>query len=139
MRTALVIVHLSSIDSYAWTIGGDKAKQLADRIVRAVRKHEGPVYIIDQFWDGELRDQIAAEVSDVPVKWIRFDEDVSDWNRFLPSLKRRLARDKVTDAILGGVWYDPNLKEGCATRVYLYLLGTMPAKVDKSLVGCETD
>jgi len=139
MRKALVIVHLSTIDSYAWHVGEEKAKQLAERIIHAVRKHHGPVYIVDQFWDGPLRDQIVAAVSDVPAKWIKFDEDVGDWNRFLPSLKRQLTRDRVTGVVIGGVWFDPALKEGCATKVYLYLLSTLPTKIDKTLVGCETD
>jgi hypothetical protein len=139
MRTALVIVHLSSIDSYAWTIDEAKAKQLAERLVRAIRKHRGPVYIVDQLWDGPLRELVAAAIRDVPAKWIEFDEDVSDWKRFLPALKRRLTRDHVTDVVIGGVWFDPKLKEGCATTVYLYLLSTLPTKVDKTLVGCVTD
>jgi len=139
MRKALVIVHLSTIDSYAWTIGEQKAQQLATRLIAAIRKHRGPVYIIDQFWDGPLRDQIVAAIIDVPAKWIKFDEDVGNWKRFLPSLKRRLTHDGVTDVVIGGVWYDPTLKEGCATTVYLYLAAAMPTKVDKNLVGCETD
>ena len=139
MRKALVIVHLSTIDSYAWHVSEEKAKQLAERIIRAIRKHRGPVYIVDQFWEGPLRAQIAAEVSDVPAKWIEFDEDVGDWDRFLPSLKRRLTRDRVTNVVIGDVWFDPKLKEGCATRVYLYLLSTLPTKIDKTLVGCATD
>lgn len=139
MRKALVIVHLSTIDSYSWTVGEEKATQLAERIIRTIRKHRGPVYIIDQFWDGPLRSQIVAAISDVPATWIEFDEDVGDWKRFLPSLKRRLTRDRVTSVVIGGVWFDPKLKEGCATEVYLYLLSTIPTKVDKTIVGCETD
>ena len=139
MQKALVIVHLSSIDSYAWTVGEEKAKQLAERIIRAIRKHRGPVFIVDQCWDGPLREQIATAISDVPAKWIEFDEDVGDWKRFLPALKRRLTRDRVTDVVIGGVWFDPKLKEGCATKVYLYLASTIPTKVDKTLVGCATD
>jgi hypothetical protein len=139
MRSALVIVHLSSIDSYAWTIGETKARQLADRIIRAVHKHRGPVYVVDQFWDGPLRESVAAAISDVPAAWIKFDEDLSDWAAFLPKLRRRLARDGVTDVVVGGVWYDPKLEEGCATRIYLDLAAVLPAKVDKNLVGCATD
>ena len=139
MRTALVIVHLSTIDSYAWNIGEEKARQLADRLVSAIRKHRGPVYIIDQFWDGPLRSHIVAAVAEIPAKWIEFDEDVGDWKRFLPSLKRRLSRDKVTDVVVGGVWFDPTLATGCATEVYLYLAATLPTKVNKDIVGCETD
>jgi hypothetical protein len=139
MPTALVIVHLSTIDSYAWTIGEEKARQLADRIVAAIHKHRGPVYIVDQFWDGPLREQIVAAIADVPANWIKFDEDVSDWKRFLPSLKRRLTRDGITNVVLGGIWYDPQLKEGCATTVYLYLAAAMPTKIDQKIIGCETD
>lgn len=139
MRTALVIVHLSTIDSYAWTVGEEKARQLAERIIRAVRKHRGPVYIVDQFWDGPLREQIVEAVADLPVQWIKFDEDVGDWKRFLASLKRRLTRDGVTNVIVGGAWYDPTLKEGCATTVYVSLASVLPTKVDKTLVGCSTD
>lgn len=86
-----------------------------------------------------MRDQIVAAIANVPTKWIEFDEDVSDWNRFLPALKRRLTRDRVTDVVIGGVWFDPKLKSGCATQVYLYLSSSMPTKIDKSIVGCETD
>jgi hypothetical protein len=139
MRTALVIVHLSTIDSYAWTVGEEKAKQLATRIIQAIRRHRGPVYVVDQFWDGPLRNEVAAAVADIPIVWIEFDEDVGDWKRFLPSLKRRLKRDRVTNVVVGGVWYDPKLEEGCATEVYLYLASRMPTKVDERLVGCETD
>lgn len=49
MRKALVIVHLNTINSYTWTISEEKAKQLADRIIRAIHKHRGPVYIVNQF------------------------------------------------------------------------------------------
>lgn len=139
MRKALVIVHLSTIDSYAWNVGEEKAKALADRIVRAIRSYRGPVYIVDQFWDGPLRKRIAIEIADVPAKWIEFDEDVGDWKTLLPALKRKLKKDQVTDVVIGGVWFDPKLKEGCATEVYLYLLSTIPTKVDHAIVGCEAD
>lgn len=139
MRKALVIVHLSTIDSYAWNISEAKAKALAERLIRAIRRHRGPVYIIDQFWDGPLREQITRAVGEVPAKWFHFDEDTGDWKSFLPKLKRQLARDGVTAVVVGGVWFDPTLKEGCATEVYLYLLASMPTKINKSLVGCTTD
>lgn len=139
MRTALVIVHLGSIDSYAFHVGKRPATRLASAITAAIRAHDGPVYVVDQGWDGPLRDRIVDAVRAVPVTWIHFDEDVEDWNVFLPKLRRRLKRDRVERAIVGGVWYDPTLAEGCATRVYLYLRRAMPTKVDESIVGCLTD
>jgi hypothetical protein len=139
VQTALVIVHLSSIDSYAENIGRAAGTKLARAITDAVHAHQGPVYVIDQGWEGPLVDRVAAAIDDVPVTWIYFDEDVDDWNKFLPKLKRQLARDRVERAVVGGVWYDPTLAEGCATRVYMYLRRALPTKVDESIVGCFTD
>ncbi len=140
MIEALVIVHLGSLDSYAEFVDDQQAQQLAQRMISAVRKHRGPVYIVDQFWaDGPLRDQVKAAIAGIPAQWIKFDEDVQRWSAFLPALKRRLTRDHVQSVVIGGIWFDPNLKTGCATEVYLYLLRTLPVRVDKQIVGCETD
>lgn len=139
MRIALIIVHLSSLDSYAEFVGERAAGALAARITTAVRTHSGPIYIIDQGWDGPLRNAVVKRMRGVKGRWIHFDEDHDDWNRFLPTLKRQLARDRVDQAVIGGVWYDPEHKSGCATEVYLYLRRVMPTKVDERLVGCETD
>jgi len=136
---ALVVVHLSSVDSYAWQVGQEAGERLARSIVEAVRKHRGPVYIVDQGWDGPLESTIKRAIADVPVTWMRFDEEVQEWDEFLPRLKRRLTRDGVTRAVVGGVWYDPTLETGCATRVYLYLLRALPTEVDRSIVGCIGD
>lgn len=138
-KTALVIVHVSSVDSYADQIGQEAGERLARSIIEAVRKHRGPVYIVDQGWDGPLENTIKSAVATVPVTWIRFDEDVGDWDKFLPSLRRRLKRDHVDRVVIGGVWYDPTLETGCATRVYLYLVRSLPTEVNKAIVGCFTD
>lgn len=137
--TALVIVHVSSVDSYADQIGQEAGERLARSIIEAVRKHRGPVYIVEQGWNGPLEKTIKRGVVDVPVTWMRFDEDVDDWDTFLPRLKRRLKQDHVGRVVIGGVWYDPTLETGCATTVYLYLLRSLPTKVNKSIVGCFTD
>lgn len=137
-RTALVIVHLSSLDSYAYHVGKRAAKHLARTIIRTVNNHHGPVFIVDQGWDGPLSRMINRAVN-APAVWIRFDEDEDDWTEFLTDLRQRLVRDHVKHAIVGGVWYDPSLKEGCATRVYLDLREMLPTTVDSALVGCLDD
>lgn len=136
---ALVIVHLGSVDSYAWQVGQEAGERLARALIEAVRKHRGPVYIVDQGWDGPLQTSIKQAIAAVPVTWMQFDEDVQAWDSFLPRLKRRLARDGITRVVIGGVWYDPDLQTGCATTVYLYLLRSLPTEVDKSIVGCIGD
>lgn len=149
---ALILVHLSSLDNYAefsFDVTGvyDQAWRLAERIARAVDAFDGPIYIVDQNWiflgekNDEPRQWLWSELADPPrATWIHFDEDYQDWDVFLPQFLRRLKKDKITEAVMGGVWHDASLKTGCVTHAYLYLKAHgIKAKVDKSLVGCETD
>lgn len=149
---ALILVHLSSLDNYAefsFDVTGvyDQAWRLAERIAKAARAFKGPIYIVDQDWIflGEKNDEprrwLWEELKRRPdAVWFEFDEDHHDWDVFLPKFLKRLKKDKITQAVMGGVWHDPSLKIGCVTKTYLYLNAYgIKAKVDKSLVGCETD
>lgn len=150
-RRALLLVHLSSLDNYAEfskdTTGVyDQAWRLAERIAKAVREFRGPVFIVDQGWEflGEKNDEprrwLWEELEERPdAQWMQFDEDLHDWDKFLPKLLKKLRRAKVTEVVMGGVWYDPTEGSGCVTATYIYLRQYMKAKVDARLVGCETD
>lgn len=48
MQETLVIVHLSSIDSYLHFYGVDPAIQLITDIKLAITTHPGPVVVMDQ-------------------------------------------------------------------------------------------
>jgi hypothetical protein len=139
---ALVIVHLSSIESYRSACGRDAANNLADALEHAakdvVSKH-GIVYVVDQFWSGSLRDRVARNLERVGAKFLRFDEAKTTWEWFLPRLYGRLRRDKVDQVTVAGIWFDPKLETGCATTVYLYLKGKFPTMVDEDLVAWECD
>lgn len=137
---ALVIVHLSSLDAFADACGKHEARALADAIVYAAKdaiRAGQLVYVIDQFWLGPIRDPAAEELRRLGAMFIRFDEDTASWDWFLPRLHGRLRRDGVTRVTIGGLWFDPDLKTGCATKVYRYLRAQMPAAVDEDIVGCE--
>jgi hypothetical protein len=147
---ALIIVHLSSLDAYTsllHDVMGNSAhgEELGQELAKAILEHPGPVYIIDQGWDlGRRESRPREEVLKAikvreDIKWLSFDEDVSDWEDFLPYFKRRLRREGVTSAILGGVWYAVDEESGCVTRVLQDLREIMPAKVNDSIVGCESE
>jgi len=152
MKNALVIVHLSSLDSYTWQAGEDLGYELAATIGDAIREHPGPVYIIDQGWEYagrqskprmEVLESVKRRSATLPpVSWIKYDEadpDDPDWPEFLAILTDRLRNDGVGKVEVGGIWYDPAFESGCATEVYLGLRKHFPTTVNRDLVGCESD
>jgi hypothetical protein len=150
-KTALVLIHLSSIDSYADHFrqedpAFDGAWALSQRIAAAAIEHDGPVVICDQDWDYadihsrprfSMEEEIAR--SGRKVTRIHFDEDESPWEPFLKKLKKTLERLDVDKVILGGVWFDPDQKDGCVTATYEYLEQYFDTKVASDLVGVEQD
>lgn len=141
LTAALVIVHLSSLDSFAFHEGMAKATRLARNIAAEILSHRGPVIIVDQGWtledDSAPRARLLETIAARPdIHWIRFDEDVEDWAPFIVRLRRELHRRRVTEVIVGGIWYDPRLETGCATEVYLRLRRFFDVTVNPALVGC---
>lgn len=147
---ALIIVHLSSLDAYTalmHDVRGHFAdgEQLGLELTKAILEHPGPVYIIDQGWDlgrreSRPREELLKAIKPrKDIRWISFDENISDWDDFLPYFRRRLRREGITSAILGGVWYEENSESGCVTQVLQDLREIMPAKVNESIVGCESE
>jgi hypothetical protein len=143
-KDALVIVHLSSIESLKQECGSTEARAFGDAIIyeaKSSRSRGEKVYVIDQFWPGALRDKLADELLRNGCEFIRFDENTASWDWFLPRLKGRLERDGIESVRVGGLWFDPDLRSGCATQVYLYLKQFFATKVDEDIVacGCEDD
>lgn len=140
---ALVIVHLSSLDAFTFEAGETEGFSLAEDIAGAIIRHKGPVIIVDQGWplqgdESVPRQRLLEDIQGVKgIIWIRFDEETQDWDPFLRKLRQQLRNLNVRKVTVGGVWYNPNLKSGCATEVFVYLRQFFEAKVDESLVGCE--
>lgn len=142
---ALVIVHLSSLDSYTAQVGRDKGEDLGWALTEAILDHKGPVVIVDQGWETGYRESRPREAlleaikKRLDITWLEFDEALSDWEPFLKKLARTLTELGVASAVVGGIWYHPSLKSGCVSHVYRHLMALMPTKVDKGIVGCESE
>lgn len=117
---ALVIVHLSSLDSLAWH-QRPAAEALSRNLQAAVTQYPGPVVIIDQKWRpvSALRLPIYfAGGQRSEVTYLKHDESRDDpWELLLARLIRRLHRAHVHTVDLGGLWYDPQDREGCVNHV----------------------
>ena len=150
-KTALVLIHLSSLDSFADFFRDEDPKftgtyALAARLTEAAIKHDGPVVIADQDWAAagphsrpRFMFEQALKRSGRKVTRIHFDEDESDWDPFLAKLRKTLERLGVERVILGGVWFDPGEAGGCVTATYQYLKLFFTTTVASDLVGCEDD
>lgn len=168
---ALVIIHLSSLDSYAdieHEASGEytHSYQLASDMAKAVLEHKGPVFIVDQGWlfigresrpRSYFEEEVGVDYDEIHKKveaafqgqdpvyqqheprditWIIFDEEYEDWDVFLGLLRKKLKEAKVDKVVLGGLFFESDLSEGCVTFTYKELLKTIPTKVDPGLVGC---
>jgi hypothetical protein len=142
-RKALVIVHLSSLDSYTDYAGSEEGKLLGERLTQAILSHPGPVIIVDQDWEtgyqaSRPRESLLEAIQRrQDVVWIKFEEAEESWDDFFPKLYAALDQVEATSSVIGGIWYEPSLHTGCATFVYLHLKQRMPTVVDEDLVGCE--
>lgn len=165
MSEALVIVHLSSLDSYAdlehsKTDDYENAYDLAFRMAKAVLEHKGPVFIVDQAWlfvgrESRPRTRFLEEIEmpeeayekDLPEKgfyqqrkprnisWILFDEQDTSWEDFFAILDQQLAKAGVESVVLGGLFGDDR-GGGCVSHTYQHLKEFLPARVDLAIVGC---
>jgi hypothetical protein len=141
MSTGLVIVHLSTLDSYADKYGVELAQDLSNRLREAVLAHVGPVFIIDQRWQyqGEISDprmdfvqrvQLARE-----IQWRHFKDQEQDWDVFLQHFKNDLREHGVKNVSLGGMWYSPE-GTGCVAEAQDVLAKSFKVRVNPRLVGC---
>lgn len=141
MKSALVILNLSTLDLYADKKGVEAARKLADRMRRKIVAHDGPVYVVDQRWP--LADPVSRPRHDLvlavqlsrDIDWIHFDEDWESWERFLDGLALRLAEDRVENVVLGGLWYDPGGRIGEVTEAAERLQDNFEVRIGRDIVG----
>jgi hypothetical protein len=153
-KKALVLVHVSSLDSYRETIHelcGDKyaakeaARALTESLVEAAIRHKGPVVVIDNGWDGHFVDDFRAAVRQKrpDAIWVAHGEDARSWESLFRELDLILAVTHATRAIVGGVWWFADGSAGCVNAVLGHLkkkLGDANAEEGPTeILGSEDD
>ena len=136
--TALVLVHIDSLDSFA-SESSEQAEQLALSMEMHMKSHKGPIVVVRQGW--VLRTSYARnllrEAQQVGAYFIKFDEDTQRWDSFLKKLRLLLDSLGVDNVEIGGLWYTDDLKSGCVSRTYKYLRRYFLTKVLLDAVAHE--
>jgi hypothetical protein len=133
---ALVLIHLDSLASLQAHSG--EGNVLASALEYEAKTHEGPVIGVVQGWDERIARGVVRAIERRPDGVIiEFDEDVSDWDQFLPLLLATVRSMGADSATVGGVWFDPGGEWGCVNTAADYLAKHMPVVVDDDLVGSE--
>ena len=147
-RDWLILVHPGSLDSYAMSMASDpQARGLAEAMASEARDTTGPVIVVDNPDVGGgvyafFRRELKAARPDAEI--MPFDEAVQEWDVFLPQLVKKIkAKGKPRSINVGGIWWQDDLEDGCASTVYKHLLGAFGKKVmkepDRSILGSHED
>jgi len=116
-RKCFVLVHLSSIGSYA-DEGGDADGLTSDWVMSA--RDADRVIVIDQGWDGRWERKARRELSESmrtkPSVWIAHDEgsddpDLASWDRMEDDLVEALSEARCGSVSVGGLWKDDCVSE----------------------------
>jgi len=121
-QEALLIVHLSSIDSFAWHFGGPASDQLATALITTIRAYGELIVVLDQCWpltpqSGPRRAVIAALNRSACVAWFAHDEQTDDWDASMQRLGALLRRKHVAHLTLGGFEASADEATGCVNEV----------------------
>jgi hypothetical protein len=130
-QKALVIVHLSSLDSFTDACGDVNGAYLAEQLSFAIEKHDGLVVVTDQGWEllgrnSEPRQWVTEALQRHPhVLWLHHDENVSlaasPWRRPMRRLGKLLAMHGIRCVTLGGVWATEDGSSGCVNETQMRL------------------
>jgi len=146
MIETLVIVHLSSIDTYASYYGIEPAQRLVNDLRMAIVKHPGPVVVMDQGWDfipedGKVLRQMILDMESIyPLTIFHHDElcDIAPWQDGMKNLAKLLRKLETSRVRLGGLWTSETGKTGCVHETQRHLRArNIPCYIDQSICALE--
>lgn len=119
---ALLIVHLSSLDSFSWHNGKRAAAELADALIGKVRTFDGLIVVMHQPWPltvhtGPRLTVNAALAAASRVVWFAHDEERDDWTESMQRLGACMRGEQVTHVALGGFEASADEAAGCVNEV----------------------
>ncbi len=141
---ALVIVHLSSIDSYAWNVGDYEADDLADNLVFALEQTKDPIFVLDQRWPdpGPFRQRVYDQLGSMANAETIYNnsDEAGTWERDMDGFAALLRSRGITELTLGGCWYRKDETSGCVTETKKLLTERgFECTVDEDIVGFEEE
>lgn len=115
-QDVLVIVHLSSMATFASEEGSEAADELLSSIAMTAREFSS-VVVLDQGWDARWARKAQREVREAApgAVWIDHDEERDGWSELRRALPALLAEMRAGRVFLAGLWYGS--KSGCVREV----------------------
>ena len=146
MNETLVIVHLSSIDSYVTFYGVEAATRLATDLVEAMLAYNGPVLVMDQ-QEEDISPEARTLRSDIlgverSLLIFHHDElcDISPWQAGMTALARELRKLNTKRVRLGGLWATHDASSGCVHEVQRQMRArNFACTIDTRLCAFETN
>ena len=145
-RTALLVLDLSSLDSYTDSNGPSAGEELSFALLDAMLLHAGPVFLTDQEWEDagrvsrprrSLEEGLKARPD---ITRLHFDEDTQDWEEAMQELSRLLRDQRVTRIILGGLWATRDGSSGGVNEAWQQLRRQgFDCDIDFSLCGMDEE
>ena len=145
-QTALLIIDLSSLDSYTDLNGASAGEELSFVLLDAMLLHAGPVFLTDQEWEGAGRLSRPRRTLEEGLKArpdivrVHFDEASQDWEEGMQELGGLLRDQRVDHVVLGGLWATLNGSSGGVNEAMRLLEQQgFACRIDFSLCGLEEE
>ena len=145
-REALLLVHLSSLDSYTDEKGQAQGEWLGMELAQAIRTYPGPIFVTDQGWEYigkhcQPRRFVEAALREhsCSVKFYH-DETLHEWDAAMQELGELLRSYGISHLVIGGTWASSDNSEGCVneTRNLLEQQG-FSCSIDETICGMIED
>lgn len=115
----LVLVHLSSLDSYEQIEGRSAAMELAEGLIKSLNQQRGPVFALDQHWElnpqNRARQRLLHTLWTTPATIIPHDDRQQRWEPVIETLDQKLKAINPEHVKMGGFWYNSDRQSGCVT------------------------
>ena len=140
---ALILIHLSSLDSYTWECGGEAGNALASNFITALTFYSGPIVVVDPQHrligkESAPRAQVLECLHYLPqVQWFSHNEITDGWERPMEQLWQSLLKQSITHLHIGGVWATRNGVRGCVNEAMRHFQQHFACHMDRSLCGFE--
>jgi len=133
---ALVLVHISSLDTLTWLTNEAQALERAQAMGGAVTAHAGPVIILDQSWpttgDSAARQWFYTTVENhSSLQWFSHSEEHDGWTEPMARLAALIPEIGATEVRVGGLWATSDGSSGCVHEVCRHLeMNGIPATLE---------